>query len=125
MPGGQPEGMAPLPLIAAIAALVPTFTAPESSFLLSVERAQSHQFTHLTCEPAGGLHPRAEEVCLALSGVDGRLEALSTGEAMCTLEYAPVRVRASGTWRGETRAFEAEFPNWCVMVAETGPVFDF
>ncbi|MGW4110300.1 SSI family serine proteinase inhibitor [Actinosynnema sp. NPDC004786] len=117
--------MAPLPLIAAIAAIVPTFTTPESSFVLSVQRAQSYQFTQLTCEPAGGLHPRAEEVCLALSGVDGRLEGLSNGEAMCTLEYAPVKVRASGTWRGESRTFEAEFPNSCVMQAQTGPVFDF
>ncbi|MDF2744955.1 MAG: serine protease, partial [Actinomycetia bacterium] len=36
-----------------------------------------------------------------------------------------VRVKATGTWRGETRTFEAEFANSCAMRAQTGPVFDF
>jgi len=117
--------MAPLPLFAAIAALIPAFSAPESSFVLSVQRADSTLFSNLTCEPAGGLHPKANEACLALSGVDGQFDGLSTGQGLCTLEYDPVRVTASGTWRGETRSFEAEFPNPCVMRAQTGPVFDF
>lgn len=117
--------MAPLPFFAAIAALIPSFAAPESNFVLSVQRGEWVQFSNLTCEPAGGLHPRAQDACLALSDVDGQIGGLSTGEALCTLEYDPVRVTASGTWRGETRAFEAVFPNPCVMRAETGPVFDF
>ncbi|MFI9012134.1 SSI family serine proteinase inhibitor [Actinosynnema sp. NPDC053489] len=116
--------MAPLPMFAAIAGLIPAFAAPESSFVLGVQYGDTVQLTNLTCEPVGGLHPRAEQACRALSDVDGNIEGLSTGEAMCTLEYDPVRVRASGTWRGETRSFEAEFPNPCVMRAETGPVFD-
>lgn len=116
--------MAALPLVAAMAALIPAFSAPESSFVLSVLRGESLQIVNLTCEPAGGLHPRADQACLALSGVDGQIGGLSQGEAMCTLEYDPVRVRASGTWRGQTRAFEAQYPNPCVMHARTGPVFD-
>ena len=117
--------MAPLPLFAAIAALIPAFSTPESSFVLSVQRGDSFQFSNLTCEPAGGPHPKAAEACAALSDVDGQFAGLSTGQALCTLEYDPVRVTASGTWRGETRSFDAEFPNACVMRAETGPVFDF
>ncbi|NUT46094.1 MAG: hypothetical protein HOV94_02070 [Saccharothrix sp.] len=117
--------MAPLPLIAAFAALIPAVAVPESSFVLSVQRGASYQFSNLTCEPAGGLHPRAEQACLTLSDVDGQLDGLTTAEGFCTLEYAPVRVKASGTWRGESREFEAEFPNACVMRAQTGPVFDF
>ncbi|QFZ23118.1 SSI family serine proteinase inhibitor [Saccharothrix syringae] len=117
--------MAPLPLLAAIAALVPGFVVPESSFVLSTTRAGALQIVNLTCEPAGGLHPRADETCLALSGADGQVGDLPPGEAVCTLEYAPVRVKASGRWRGERRTFEAEFPNACVMRAQTGPVFDF
>jgi hypothetical protein len=116
--------MAPLPLFAAIAALIPAFATPESSFVLSVQRGDAVQLSNLTCEPAGGLHPRADEACLALSDVEGKIEGLSTGQALCTLEYDPVVVKASGTWRGETRAFEAEYANPCVMLAETGPVFD-
>lgn len=117
--------MAPLPFFAAIAALIPAFAAPESSFMLTVQRGEALQLSNLTCEPAGGMHPRADEACLALSDVEGKIEGLSTGQALCTLEYDPVRVKASGTWRGETRAFEAEYANPCVMRAETGPVFDF
>jgi hypothetical protein len=111
--------------LAAIAALIPAFSAPESNFTLSVQRGDSMLFSSLTCEPTGGPHPRADEACLALSGVDGQFEGLSTGQGVCTLEYDPVRVKASGTWRGETRSFDAEFANTCVMRTETGPVFDF
>lgn len=117
--------MAPLPLLAAIAALIPAFSPAESSFVLSVQRGDTLQLSNLTCGPTGGLHPRAEEACLALSDVDGQVSGLSTGQALCTLEHDPVLVTASGTWRGETRTFQAEFPNQCVMRAETGPVFDF
>ncbi|TQM82908.1 subtilisin inhibitor-like [Saccharothrix saharensis] len=124
MRGGQSGRMAPLPLFAAMAALIPAFTAPESSFVLSVQRGEAFQLSNLTCEPAGGLHPRADQACLALSDVDGQIDGLSTGQALCTMEFDPVRVKASGTWRGETRSFEAEYPNPCVMLAETGPVFD-
>lgn len=117
--------MAPLPLLAAMAALAPTFVTPESSYVLTMARGETLQMVTLTCEPTGGLHPRADETCLALSDVDGQISGLATGGGLCTLEYDPVTVKASGTWRGETRTFEAEFPNACVMRAETGPVFDF
>ncbi|MGM1062916.1 SSI family serine proteinase inhibitor [Saccharothrix sp. Mg75] len=118
--------MAPLPFIAAMAALAPFVHAPESSFVLNVQRGESLRIVNLTCEPSGGLHPRADRACDALSLVDGQVAQLSPGgDAICTLEYNPVRVKATGTWRGEERWFEAEFPNPCVMHAETGPVFDF
>lgn len=120
--------MAPLPVLAAMAALVPVFSVPESSFSLNVQSDDSFRIVTLTCEPTGGLHPKADQACLALSDVDGEIGevgGLSTGEVFCTLEYDPVTVKASGTWRGEWRTFEARFPNRCVMRAETGPVFDF
>ncbi|MDQ2587013.1 SSI family serine proteinase inhibitor [Saccharothrix yanglingensis] len=118
--------MAPLPFLAAMAALAPLVSSPESSFVLNVQRGESLQIVNLTCEPPGGLHPRADRACDALSLVDGDVGRLSTGgDVICTLEYDPVRVRATGTWRGEDRWFEAEFPNPCVLRAETGPVFDF
>lgn len=116
--------MAPLPLLAAMAAFIPAFSMPESSFTLSVLRGESLQVVNLTCEPVGGLHPRADEACFALSGVDGQIGGLAAGPATCTMEFDPVRVRANGTWRGENRRFDAEFPNPCVLRAETGPVFD-
>ncbi|MBB5805802.1 hypothetical protein F4560_005570 [Saccharothrix ecbatanensis] len=117
--------MAPLPLLAALAALFPAASAPESMFVLSMARGETVHMATLTCQPAGGGHPSPDDACLALSDVDGQFTGLSTGQAFCTLEYDPVTVRASGKWRGETRLFEATFPNPCVMRAETGPVFDF
>jgi hypothetical protein len=117
--------MAPLPVLAAIVALTPGFVAPESNFMLSSTRDGALQIVNLTCGPSGGLHPRADETCRVLSEVDGRVGSMTPGEGACTLEYAPVRVRASGKWRGEKRTFDAEFPNACVMRAHTGPVFDF
>lgn len=124
MPGDHADCMAPLPLIAAIAAFVPVFSVPESTYTLNVRQGESLQITYLTCEPSGGLHPRADLACDALTRVDGNVGSLATGQAVCTLEYNPVRVKATGTWRGERRTFEAEYPNPCVMHAETGPVFD-
>ncbi|MFC5060120.1 SSI family serine proteinase inhibitor [Saccharothrix xinjiangensis] len=117
--------MAPLPVLAAIAALVPGFTVPESNFMLSSTRDGTLQIVNLVCEPNGGLHPRADETCSILSEVDGDVAGLVPGDGACTLEYAPVRVKAIGKWRGEKRTFEAEFPNACVMRSHTGPVFDF
>ncbi|MBB5955248.1 hypothetical protein FHS29_001818 [Saccharothrix tamanrassetensis] len=117
--------MAPLPLLAAIAALIPVFAVPESGFALSVTHRDSVRLMNLTCGPTGGSHPRAAEACDALSPVDGEISNLATETAVCTLEYDPVKVSATGTWRGETREFAAEFPNPCAMHADTGPVFDF
>jgi Subtilisin inhibitor-like len=126
---GQCEGMAPLPLIAAMAALIPAVTppvaAPDSSFVLTVLRGESLQTANLTCDPPGGNHPAPGQACVALSLVDGEIEDLSDGAQACTMQYDPVTVRANGTWRGETRTFTADYSNPCVMRAETGPVFDF
>ncbi|MFT7841361.1 SSI family serine proteinase inhibitor [Saccharothrix sp. BKS2] len=117
--------MAPLPVLAAIAALIPSFAAPESSFVLSTTRDGALQVVNLICEPNGGLHPRADETCAALSEVDGQVGSMNPGQGACTMEYAPVRVKATGKWRGEKRSFQAEFSNACLMRAHTGPVFDF
>ncbi|MFD7655056.1 SSI family serine proteinase inhibitor [Actinosynnema sp. NPDC059797] len=117
--------MAALPALAAIVALVPGFSVPQSNFVLSTTRDGTLQVVNLVCEPNGGLHPRADESCAVLSAVDGDVGSLTPTAVACTLEYAPVRVKATGKWRGEKRTFEAEFPNACVMRSHTGPVFDF
>ncbi len=117
--------MAPLSLLAAFAALVPTLTAPESTFVLSVARGEAVETVRLTCEPAGGNHPNADRACTALSSVNGEIPGLADDAAVCTLQYDPVTVIASGMWRGEVRRFSARYNNPCLMRADTGPVFDF
>jgi hypothetical protein len=41
---------------------------------------------------------------------------------VCTLQYAPVRVIARGTWHDRPRRFERRYPNRCVAVRETGGI---
>ncbi|WP_433265112.1 SSI family serine proteinase inhibitor [Actinosynnema sp. CS-041913] len=117
--------MAPLPLLAAIAALMPVFGVPDSTFELSVTRGEVVQAIALVCEPAGGDHPKAEQACAALSTVDGEISRLTEDNVACTMEYDPVTVTATGLWHGEIRGFTAQYSNPCVMRAATGPVFDF
>lgn len=79
----------------------------------------------LKCDPAGGSHPDPEAACASLADVDGEFVDLpSTGEA-CTLEYAPVSVRATGTWEGDPVNYSGEFTNRCIAGVETDGVFDF
>ncbi|MBW4716318.1 SSI family serine proteinase inhibitor [Saccharothrix obliqua] len=117
--------MAPLPLLAAFAALFPTVVAPESSFTLTTNHRDTIRLAHLTCGPAGGTHGNAHHACAALSEVDGRIDELRAAPVSCTMEYDPVTVTATGTWRGERRRFTQTFENPCVLRAGTGHVFDF
>ncbi|WP_189227348.1 SSI family serine proteinase inhibitor [Saccharothrix coeruleofusca] len=113
-----------LPMAAAAAALISAVPVPQSSFVLSVQ-TDSIRTARLHCEPTGGDHANAAEACGALSEVDGRIEDLATETAVCTFQYAPVRVTATGTWRGRERTFTSEYANSCLLRASTGPVFAF
>lgn len=78
----------------------------------------------LTCDPDGGDHPSADAACAEIEAADGDLSALP-GEPslLCTFEYNPVTVTATGTWRGRTVNFEQTFPNTCDLIRATGSVF--
>jgi hypothetical protein len=80
----------------------------------------------LSCHPAGGSHPNPVAACEQLSKVDGRIEGIPEKQGICPEIFMPVILRASGTWEGERRHYEHEFPNRCVGVLATGGVvFDF
>ncbi|MFD0774478.1 SSI family serine proteinase inhibitor [Streptomonospora algeriensis] len=103
---------------------------PDSVLRLSVtvpeERAVDR--TTLHCRPPGGSHPRAEAACAALDSAGGDFRTLgerSRQTTMCTMQYAPVRLRASGLWHGASVDYTETFSNACVAHAETGGVFDF
>ncbi|WP_407565738.1 SSI family serine proteinase inhibitor [Streptomyces sp. 184] len=84
-------------------------------------------FTYLNCDPVGGTHPAAESACTDLTKVDGRFEDLSDKQGACTMQYEPVELHATGTWRGKPVDYVSEvFPNPCVAdLATGGNVFHF
>jgi hypothetical protein len=130
--------MAPLPLLAGLAALIP-FTVPgfapppgadqipsSTLVLATTQDGEVTRTANLYCEPAGGTHPQAQVACDELAHSDGHVEAVEDlPDVACTFEYRPVRVTAIGTWRGEERSFDHTFPNACAMRVDTGTVFQF
>jgi hypothetical protein len=77
------------------------------------------------CDPVGGTHPRAAQVCEALRTVDGDLSRLPSGNMICTEEYSPVTAHALGTWHGRQVSYQKTFGNGCHLRAATNPVFLF
>ena len=79
----------------------------------------------LTCAPAGGSHRDARKACAAIGAVGGDLTKLVPAQTICTMQYDPVTVTATGRWRGSPLRYSHTFSNACVLGADTGPVFDF
>jgi hypothetical protein len=77
----------------------------------------------LRCEPAGGSHRRATAACAALRKVNGNFAALDVVRGVCTMEYAPKTVTATGTYRGREVRFQRTFSNECGMRNQGGPVY--
>lgn len=101
---------------------------PLGSFTLSIATREGAAVAEatLTCSPDGGTHPDPAAACAQLTAADGRIEAIPEKDGVCTREFRPVVLHAHGTWAGEERTYEREFPNRCVGVLATGGVlFDF
>ncbi|WP_299541929.1 SSI family serine proteinase inhibitor [uncultured Streptomyces sp.] len=81
----------------------------------------------LRCDPApAGSHPDAPAACERLTAADGRPDALRADpRTVCTFEFRPVRLVATGTWAGRTVRYDREFANPCQAAAATGPLFAF
>ncbi|MFI5492355.1 SSI family serine proteinase inhibitor [Actinoplanes sp. NPDC051859] len=80
----------------------------------------------LTCQPAGGAHPRAAAACATVASVNGRIASLDVDpNGACTREYQPVTASAVGIWEGRPVRYTETFSNRCEMLRETGPLFDF
>ncbi|MFI0484765.1 SSI family serine proteinase inhibitor [Actinomadura sp. 9N215] len=96
---------------------------PVGAYLLTVAPEHGHGTAkRLLCDPDGGTHPAAAEACDQLASVDGEVARIAARPGPCTMEYAPVRVSADGTWRGKPRRFAETYPNRCAAVRETGGV---
>ncbi|NUW45108.1 serine protease [Nonomuraea rhodomycinica] len=64
--------------------------------------------------------------CVALERAGGDPARLpSRTDAVCTMEYNPVRVSALGVWGGRPVRYERTFSNSCQMQAAMGPLSQF
>ncbi|MBT2209906.1 SSI family serine proteinase inhibitor [Actinomadura sp. NEAU-AAG7] len=80
----------------------------------------------LTCEPAGGPLPHAQEACDELALVNGNVAAVPRRQATCPQDWLPVTASAGGRWRGiPIPSFSQDFQNeGCARIGR-GHVFDF
>jgi hypothetical protein len=120
-----------LPFTAATAAPLPV--NPGTALRLTVTHGpyesaggltSSYRALQLTCDPAGGGHPKAVQACAELAKSDGVFEH-GAQDVICMKEYSPVTVEASGRWRGRLVRFRQTYGNDCDMTAHTGSLFDF
>ncbi|QEV16382.1 SSI family serine proteinase inhibitor [Streptomyces alboniger] len=80
----------------------------------------------LRCRPEPtGPHPQAAEACAAIARAKGNFDKLADDPRMCTKEFDPVTVTASGTYRKRVISWQKTYPNACAMGADTGHVFRF
>jgi hypothetical protein len=109
---------APLPLDT----LLPGAGDTELTVTFRADEKSAPVVMHLTCEPAGGDHPRAGEACDRLAAVetDGADPfAEPAPDEMCTFIYGgPQTAGVVGTWNGTTvdatfsRANGCEISRW-------------
>lgn len=76
----------------------------------------------LWCNPTGGTHPQAAQACDQLTDANGHLHRIPPDPGPCTLEYAPVRLSAIGTWNSRIRRHHSIHTNRCLAIRETGGV---
>ena len=76
----------------------------------------------LTCDPAGGDHPDAEQACAAIEGHRSALNPVPK-DRMCAQVYGgPEKATVTGTWRGEqifaalSRTNACETARWDALV---------
>jgi hypothetical protein len=77
----------------------------------------------LTCGPAGGTHKSATAACAVLTTATGNPAAIVPADVMCTLEYAPVKVKMVGRYNRKPVKFKKSYSNQCRLNAEAGALF--
>ncbi|WP_371525734.1 SSI family serine proteinase inhibitor [Streptomyces sp. NBC_01283] len=70
-------------------------------------------------------HPHAAEACAAIDAAHGDFDALPAKQGICTKQYAPVTVSATGHHRGKPVSWNKTYGNACEMGYSTGAVFRF
>lgn len=77
----------------------------------------------LTCQPVGGTHKSATDACAVLAAAAGNPAAIPPADLMCTMEYAPVKVKVAGRYNGKSVKFKETFSNGCRSSVEGGALF--
>ena len=77
----------------------------------------------LTCQPIGGTHKAAADACALLTAAAGDPAAIPPADLMCTMEYAPVKVKVVGKFNGKAVKFKETFSNSCRTSVEGGALF--
>ncbi|NUW35060.1 hypothetical protein HTZ77_27050 [Nonomuraea sp. SMC257] len=118
-----------VPLFAAGPALATTSTAPDpvGVYVLRVTPVTGGDpapvpAATLLCGPDGGAHANPTPACDQLRRANGAVERIPEDPGMCTREYAPVRVTATGVWNRQFHEFARTYPNLCTAVRATGGV---
>jgi FlaG/FlaF family flagellin (archaellin) len=104
----------------------PAAAAPAGKVVITVKAADAAPRTAtLTCAPVGGTHTSAAEACAVLTAAGGNPARITPADVMCTMEYAPVKVKVLGRWNGKTVRYSETFSNNCRTSAEGGALFQF
>ncbi|WP_165978677.1 SSI family serine proteinase inhibitor [Actinomadura darangshiensis] len=109
---------------AVIASATPALAGgPAGAYLLTMapQRGPASRWS-LQCDPDGGTLDAASQACDQLEAVGGEVARIPARQGACTMEYAPVRVSADGTWHGRPRHFARTYPNRCAAVRGTGGI---
>src|SRR5690348_5865380 len=82
----------------------PAAAAPTNGKLvITVKAADAAPRTAvLTCAPVGGTHSNPAAACATLAAAKGNPADIAPADVMCTMEYAPVKVKVLGRWNGKT-----------------------
>lgn len=105
--------------------------APGVRLLLSVTFSDADpvhsgtRYGYLTCDPVGGKHNNPAAACAELAAAGGDLSATDQDSGVaCTLEYAPVTVRAVGWYGDQPVKYKSTYGNHCVFAATAGEVWN-
>jgi hypothetical protein len=77
----------------------------------------------LTCRPAGGSHKTPAAACAVFSAAGGNPAAIVPADVVCTMEYAPVKVKMAGRYNRKPVRFKRSYSNPCRLQAESGALF--
>ena len=112
---------------AVLATASPALAAPKTNLTLSYQSDAGYAAAaKLRCGPLGGGHPQGKQACAALKRVGGRPGLLrAPPDVMCTMEYAPVTARMTGTWKGTKVSWSQRFGNQCDLTRTTGALYAF
>src|SRR4051812_19178671 len=100
---------------------------PSSLTLTATTDGQAPHVVELSCDPVAGTHPDAELACMQLDQVNGDIASMPGTEAhiFCPMIFQPIRVTATGVWRGRTVLFQDSYTNSCERDNKTGNLFRF